>query len=54
MYPCPLCTIINEHNLYYHSYADETQIYMWCDNNENAVTDVTVHIETILKTLVHG
>ena len=51
MYPCPLCTIINEHNLHYHSYADETQIYMWCDNNENAITDVTVHIENCIKNI---
>ena len=28
MYAYPLCTIINEHNLHYHSYADDTQIYI--------------------------
>ena len=29
MYAYPLCTIINEHNLHYHSYADDTQIYIY-------------------------
>ena len=28
MYAYPLCTIITEHNLHYHNYADDTQIYM--------------------------
>ena len=45
MYAYPLCTIINEHNLHYHSYADDTQIYMRCDNNENAITNVIMRIE---------
>ena len=49
MYAYPLCTIINEHNLHYHSYADDTQINMWCDNNENAITDVIVRIESCIK-----
>ena len=49
MYAYPLCTIINEHNLHYHSYADDTQIYMQCDNNENAITDVIVRLENCIK-----
>ena len=49
MYAYPLCTTINEHNLHYHSYADDTQIYMRCDNNENAITDVIVRLENCIK-----
>ena len=49
MYAYPLCTIINEHNLHYHSYAGDTQIYMQCDNNENAITDVIVRLENCIK-----
>ena len=49
MYAYLLCTIINQLNLHYHSYADDTQIYMWCDNNENAITDVIVRIENCIK-----
>ena len=44
IYAYPLCTIINEHNLHYHSYADDTQIYMQCDN-----TDVIVRLENCIK-----
>ena len=42
-------TIINEPNLHYHSYANDTQIYMRCDNNENAITDVIVSIENCIE-----
>ena len=49
MYAYPSCTIINEHNLHYHSYADDTQIYMRCDNNENAITNVIMRIENCIK-----
>ena len=49
MYAYPSCTIINEHNLHYHSYADNTQIYMRCDNNEKAITNVIMSIENCIK-----
>ena len=49
MYAYPLSTIINEHNLHYHSYTDDTQIYMRFDNNENAITDGIVLIENCIK-----
>ena len=49
MYAYLLCTIINKHNLHYHSYADDTQIYMRCDNNKNAIIDVIVRIENCIK-----
>ena len=49
MYAYSLCTIINEHNLHYHSYADDTQIYIQYANNENAITDVIVRLENCIK-----
>ena len=32
-YTHPLSCIINNHNLMYHSYADDTKIYLHCENN---------------------
>ena len=49
MYAYLLCTIVNKHQLHYHSYAYDTQIYMQCDNNENAITDVIVRLENCIK-----
>ena len=37
MYVYPLTTIIRRHGLQYHTYADDTQIYLQCDNHHDAI-----------------
>ncbi len=39
MYTYPLSEVIKEHNLMYHSYADDTQIYINCDNTDIAIEE---------------
>ena len=33
MYTYPMSKIVKDHDLYYHSYADDTQISVRCENN---------------------
>ena len=35
--------------MHYHGYPDDTQIYMLCGNNENAITNVIVRIENCIQ-----
>ena len=46
MYTYPMSKIVKDHNLYYHSYADDTQIYMnvRCENN---ATDINTAISRL-------
>lgn len=41
MYTHPLSIIMKNHNVMYHSYADDTQIYTQCDNNEISRNNAT-------------
>ena len=48
MYTYPLALLFNKHKVEYHSYADDTQVYLHCDNNvrhavhqlENCIFDI--------------
>ena len=44
MYTYPMSKIVKDHNLYYHSYADDTQTYVQCENN---ATDINTAISRL-------
>ena len=44
MYTYPMSKIVKDHNLCYHSYADDTQIYVQCENN---ATDINTAISRL-------
>ena len=45
MYTRPIADIMNRHNVYYHSYADDSQPYIVCNNNENSIKQVVKQLE---------
>ena len=44
MYVYPLTTIIQQHGLQYHTYADDTQIYLQCDNHHDAINAAIIRL----------
>ena len=51
MYVKPLSDIMNRHNVRYHTYADDIQLYTTCENNENSIEEAVVrHQDCISKT----
>ena len=43
MYTYPLALIINKHKVEYHSYADDTQVYVNCYNNVASLRHAVHH-----------
>ena len=45
MYAHPMSNIVNRHDVSYHNYADDTQLYMACDNNKASVMQAVKSLE---------
>ena len=51
MYVRPMSEIINRHNVSYHSYADDSQLYIQCDNNEESIRCAITRLERCIPDL---
>ena len=54
MYTYLMSRIVKDHNLNYHSYADDTQIYVRCENNGTDINTALSRLKTVLRILVCG
>ena len=48
MYVYPLTTIIQRHGLQYHRYADDTQIYLQCDNHHGVINAAIIRLQNCI------
>ena len=48
MYAYPLSNIIKKHNLQYHTYADDTQIYIQCKDNVESINEAVSKLENCI------
>ena len=49
MYVKPLSDIMNRHNVRYHTYADDIQLYITCENNENSIEEALVRLQDCIS-----
>ena len=54
MYVRPMSEIINRHNVSYHSYADDSQLYIQCDNNEESTRCAITRLERCISDICGG
>ena len=52
MYVYPLKTIIQRHGLQYHTYADDTQIYLQCDNHHDAINAAIIKLQNCILEVI--
>ena len=45
MYAHPMSNIVNQHDASYHNYADDTQLYIACDNNKPFVMQAVKYLK---------
>ena len=48
MYTYPLAIIFNKHKVEYHSYVDDTQVYLHCDNNVASLMHAVHQLENCI------
>ena len=48
MYTYPLALIFNKHKVEYHSSADDTQVYLHCDNNVASLRHAVHQLENCI------
>ena len=49
MYAYLLSNIIKKHNLQYHTYADDTQIYIQCKDNVESINEAVSKLENCIR-----
>ena len=49
MYTQMLANVIRKHDVQHHSYADDTQVYVRCEDNENARSAAIVKLQTCIS-----
>ena len=54
MYTYPLALIFNKHKVECHSYVDDTQVYLHCDNNVASLRYAVHQLENVFLTFVIG
>ena len=52
MYVYLLTTIIQRHGLQYHTYADDTQIYLQCDNHHVAINTAIIRLQNCILEVI--
>ena len=52
MYVYQLTTIIQRHGLQYHTYEDDTQIYLQCDNHHNAINAAIIMLQNCILEVI--
>ena len=49
MYVKPLSDIMNRHNVMYHTYADDIQLYIICENNETSIEEAVNRLQDCIS-----
>ena len=49
MYVKPLSDIMNRHNVMYHTYADDIQLYITCENNETSIEEAVNRLQDCIS-----